>query len=293
MDRCDRAWAAGFFDGEGWANATGGRRRRTRQPYAQINQAGADGPPEVLLRFREVVGVGRVAIGDADANLYRWTASSRGDVATTFEVLAPWLGIIKRRQFGRALNVNTAEEIGAEMRAADEELAWAAGLFDGEGSVYLLRHRTHDGYLYVEAALTQSGLVLPEVLTRFEHAVGYGRIYGPYPAEEPWLPVYRWKASRRPHVEDLVIRLRPWLGSVKRTQAEHALSAVSAQPRLPRGNPSWGSHKSHCIRGHEYAVARIRPFVSRRGGTQRRDSKQCLVCVREQARTRRQLQRRG
>jgi hypothetical protein len=27
-----------------------------------------------------------------------------------------------------------------------EELAWAGGLFDGEGRSYLTKHRTHTGY---------------------------------------------------------------------------------------------------------------------------------------------------
>jgi hypothetical protein len=81
--------------------------------------------------------------------------------------------------------------------------------------------------------------------------------------------------------------LAPRLGSVKTLQARRALRVVVGQAVLPRGRPEWGSHKTHCIHGHEYASARVRPYVSRGVGTQRRENKQCLVCAREQARARR------
>jgi hypothetical protein len=83
--------------------------------------------------------------------------------------------------------------------------------------------------------------------------------------------------------------LWPWLGQVKRAQARAMLKVLNGQPVLPRGNPAWGNRKTHCVNGHEYATARIRPYVPRRGGGQRRDSQQCLVCVRDAARERYRL----
>ena len=64
------------------------------------------------------------------------------------------------------------------------ELAWAAGLFDGEGTISLVTHRkkrktkTYE-YKQVHVLVSQSGS--PEVLERFQRAVGgLGKIYGPY-----------------------------------------------------------------------------------------------------------------
>lgn len=129
----------------------------------------------MLLRFREVVGVGRVAIADANTNLYRWTASSRRDVTATYEALAPWLGKVKRSQFEQALNVARAAACVEEGMLGNEGFAWAAGLFDGEGSVCLGRHGTHDGYFVIEADVTQSGFERPEVLLRFQESWAWGR----------------------------------------------------------------------------------------------------------------------
>jgi hypothetical protein len=205
-------------------------------------------------------------------------------VTTTFETLWPWLGRIKYAQFVNALSLGTERTFAhAGVWDGSTDAAWAAGLFDGEGSVYLLHHGTHAGYFLIEAAVTQSGFELPEVLTRFQKVAAFGSVVGPYDQERAVMPVYRWKAHRRTHVEDLMSRLSPWLGSVKRTQAITALAVVHAQSPLRRGNPAWGYHKTHCVHGHEYASARVRPFVARRGGVQRRDSKQCLTCLREYA----------
>lgn len=175
-----------------------------------------------------------------------------------------------------------------------EALAWAAGLFDGEGSVYLARHRTHAGYLRLEAAITQSDARgMPHVLTQFRRVTSLGFAKGPYPAPPGHDPVYRWKLYRGPDIELMIERLWPWLGAVKREQADRAIRVTRAQLPLPRGNPAWGNRKTHCINGHEYASARVRPFRGRGKNTEPpRASKLCLACLRAHAR-RKRLERRG
>ena len=141
--------------------------------------------------------------------------------------------------------------------------------------------------------VTQSASIgEPEVLTRFNCIVGVGRIYGPYEQVGATMPVFRWKAAAQRDVERVVAQLWPWLGPVKRAQAQRLLDALRSQPALPRGRPDWGSHKTHCIHGHDYATSRIRGYVPRGNGEQPRDSEQCLQCAREQARARREQKRR-
>jgi hypothetical protein len=61
MDRYELAWAAGFFDGEGWADLDQPEGRRTGQPHARVNQADAGGVPGVLDRFKRALGgLGRI-----------------------------------------------------------------------------------------------------------------------------------------------------------------------------------------------------------------------------------------
>jgi hypothetical protein len=290
MDRHELAWAAGFFDGEGWA-----AKNKTRGVQARINQADDNGIPAVLIRFQAALdGLGAIAgpfRKPERRDLYSWTVSSRTDVALLFSLLRPWLGFVKSLQFATA----TGGAVPVQSNIAPNEdvwRAWAAGLFDGEGSTYLLKHRTHPGYLVGELAVTQSSLVgSPEVLRRFAAVVSAGNIAGPFTQRSATKDVYRWKAGARVDVERVLAEMWPWLGEVKRAQAQRMLDVVRAQPELPRGNPAWGNRKTHCINGHEYATARMRPYVARGVGNPRRENQQCLVCLRDYARKQRETRR--
>lgn len=249
----------------------------------------------MLVRFREAVeGIGSIRgpeIKEGREPLYRWTGSSRGGVSRVYELLRPWLSGPKLAEFDAALSgepsllaAGAAPERSVTLA---ESCAWAAGLFDGEGWTGLTKHRSHEGFFALEAAVTQSSSDgAPEVLCRFQQLVGVGTITGPILQKDAVRPVYRWKTYGIVKIESVLALLLPWLSRPKREQARLALDAMHAQPTLPRGNPAWGSHKTHCVHGHGYAAARTRPYKSRRGGAQRRDSKQCLRCSREQARAR-------
>lgn len=290
MDRTELAWAAGFWDGEGSAWLTAPADRTTRYPHARINQADVNGTPYVLERFQRALALGRIQgpeIEEGREPLYRWVVSSRPDVARTYDLLRPWLGEVKALQFEHVLGVPSGRP--PTQCARDEEIAWAAGLWDGEGCVSIMDHRTHEGYFILEASITQSSpKSVPEVLERFRSIVGAGRIYGPYDAGPERQPIYRWKLVRTEGIKAVIAQLEGQIGPVKSMQAASRLAIVLAQPTLPRGDPAWGNRKTRCSRGHEYATARIRPFRSRGVNTEApRASKQCLTCVREDARERR------
>lgn len=292
MDRTELAWAAGFWDGEGSAYLAWAEGRKTGQPHARINQASSRGIPEVLLRFRRSVAIGEVQgpdVVEGKEPLYRWEVTSRGEILATFRALDPYLGPVKRAQFCRVLGLPCPPSQLSARFGRDVDLAWSAGLFDGEGSVYLARHRSHAGYFVLEAGITQSSSSgAPDVLERFKRTFGIGKIYGPYPGGEGHAPVYRWKCHRREQIEAMILALGKQLGEVKREQAAEAIRVIAGQIPLPRGNPAWGNRKTHCIRGHEYATARIRSFRGRGRNTEApRASHQCLACVRQGARAKR------
>jgi hypothetical protein len=284
VDQHELAWAAGFFDGDGWASLSKQKRRRTGQPQARINQASLSDVPQVLVRFRDAVGVGRLGgprTEEGRQPLYWWVASSRADVVRTGELIGPWLSREKRDQFAAATGLRFAV-------TPIDSFAWAAGLFDAEGCVSLSEHRTHVGYRVIDGAVTQGGgSGLPQELERFRSLIGLGKNYGPYEQAGANEPIYRWRAQTPDMVRCAIHVVLPWLGEIKRKQAFDALAVIDGQPVLPRGRTEWGSHKTHCIHGHEYASARVRPYAGRGVGIPRRDSKQCLACAREQARARR------
>ncbi len=248
--------------------------------------------PEVLVRFRAAVdGAGNLGgpyRKPGRQDLWWWTASSRPDVEHVYSALAPWLCSIKVNQLQIALGLSPHPPA----RSLGEELAWAAGFFDAEGSVSLLKHGSHTGYFVGEAAVTQLGDATgSEELSRFRAAVSLGKIFGPFTDRGGARSAYRWKVFPLTEICAVIDALRPWLGTVKRGQADRVLDVLVGQPTLPRGNPAWGSYKTHCVNGHEYATARIRRFGARQGGAAPRESSRCLVCARDAARARRELER--
>ena len=94
-----------------------------------------------------------------------------------------------------------------------EELSWAAGLFDGEGSTSTTK-------------ASRWRLQIPqghrEVLDRFQKAVGgLGHIFGPYPpAPGRKLPRYQWAAQSFEEAQAVLAMLWFKLGTVKRAQAK-------------------------------------------------------------------------
>jgi hypothetical protein len=291
LDSHDLAWAAGFFDGEGWANRT------ERGVQSRINQAGLDGMPEVLLKFQRIVGVGRLkgpVLEEGKQPLYYWEATSRLDITRVAELIGPWLCPVKRAELERTL--------GALLSAAvwpgsmSEELAWAGGFFDGEGSTCLDKHRTHANYFVPVLYVPQSAETgtAPELL-RLRAAIGLGTISGVRRPKPPHRPYRRWRVFTPAKVQLALHLLWPFIGAVKRAQARKVMQVIHSQSDLPRGNPAFGiAGARYCLRGHDKWNARVRPFKGH--GKNEEDPgnhlRQCLTCLRENARARRKRNRR-
>lgn len=109
------------------------------------------------------------------------------------------------------------------------ELAWAAGFFDGEGTIacsFSHRKTSRDGGN--RTLQIQIGQTDPFVLRRFQKAVGgLGVVYGPYSrpngrAKKIWF----WSVANFEHVQAVVAMLWKFLSPIKRQQAFLALQKV-------------------------------------------------------------------
>ena len=293
MDRHELAWAAGFFDGEGWASRSG------RGVHARINQADPDGMPAVLLKFHRIVGVGRLKgprCEEGKQDLYWWEATSRSDVARVADAIGPWLSPPKRAEFERTLRRSLPAVIWPA--APSEELAWAGGFFDGEGSTYLEKHRTHAGHFVPRLYVPQSSEVgIAVELIRLKSALAdLGAISGVRARKGNWRPYRRWRVCKVTAVQLALHLLWPFIGPIKRAQAQKVLQVIHTQPDLPRGNPAFGVAGSrYCLRGHNKRNARVRPFKGRGKNDEDPDLhlRQCLECVRIDARARRESAKRN
>lgn len=93
------------------------------------------------------------------------------------------------------------------------ELAWAAGLWDGEGCSSLKQDR---GQMYFFAQMNSTDQAL---ITRFHAAVAGGKVYGPYHYKSrPTSKVYwRWQAYGN-EARKVLDKLVPYLSDPKAEQ---------------------------------------------------------------------------
>jgi hypothetical protein len=175
-----------------------------------------------------------------------------------------------------------------------EELAWAAGFFDGEGSIGVVRHapRAKRGETKsntsLQMTLVQSGdsaTEPPEPLLRFQHAVaGLGRIR--FRANVSHLgkrPIWVWRATNSAEVQAVVAMLWLWFGTRNRDRARHSISEYRAALF------KW-QDRSHCRRGHPFDDENTRWEIHVRDGKVLR-TRLCRACAREKQALMRQRQR--
>ena len=227
------AWAAGLFDAEGSSSMYLPKARKTPRRQIQVSQASTTGHPLVLDEFREIVGVGNVT-GPYRESLYYWKTTRKDDVDAVATRLWPFLGATKRQQFiqmstdaGRILPM-----LPGTTRAPITELAWAAGLFDGEGAAWVARDRNRPEWRSVALELPQSSADgVPEVLLRFQAALGAGSISGPRAQRNSWsrLPQYRWQLGGRHKVSAVVAALWPHLRAVNRVRFQSMRTILDAE----------------------------------------------------------------
>jgi hypothetical protein len=120
-----------------------------------------------------------------------------------------------------------------------EEIAWAAGFFDGEGSTLLSKK------YQVSLSIGQSGDEAPPILERMNHALGaLGTVRGPY-VRGTHKPAYVLSIVGFERTQAVIAMMWPWLTQPKRDQASSRLLAHSQRVWAGRRDGTL------CIRGHK------------------------------------------
>lgn len=109
-----------------------------------------------------------------------------------------------------------------------EDLAWAAGFYDGEGHT---RARNRSGRHHVVISISQKDR---RVLDKFVQVVGYGKVFGPYIKNGG--VCYQYMVQRSEDACVVLDALWPHLGDMKREQAILAVAAYMDNPVLVQAN---------------------------------------------------------
>jgi hypothetical protein len=150
----------------------------------------------------------------------------------------------------------------------DSNIAWAAGLFEGEGSIHVSSQGNRYRWPRVQITL---GSTDHDVVARFVEIVGVGRIHTQTRPNRNHRTMYRWDV-RGLEAAAILKAFMPWLGARRRAKAEEALALV-AQMNVPNGK------KTHCPHGHPYDEENTSWF---------RGARRCRACNRVECRKRRQ-----
>lgn len=153
----------------------------------------------------------------------------------------------------------------------DSELgiAWAAGLFEGEGSISCvpMKHKGDYSRGYYTRHVCMS-MTDHDVLVKLQLAIGLGKIRGPYQDrrnpnhKQSWV----WTASGYDEMVQVLELFRPYLCSRRQEQIDHFLSFPPAQKkgaqpgntfgRANKGKTIWVD-RTHCRHGHDLAVVGV------------------------------------
>lgn len=120
------------------------------------------------------------------------------------------------------------------VEARKEEIAWAAGLFEGEGTVYL-RPQKENCSAWARSSLSMSDI---EPVAQFHEIVGFGNFggpYGPYRKYTNEKVSYRWTCNIWEEIIILFKSFEPWLSPRRIEQFNNVLNNIPNNLPLQRG----------------------------------------------------------
>jgi len=143
-----------------------------------------------------------------------------------------WQSVTEGNAPSKDLAVEAADEIEAARK--EKMVAWAAGLFEGEGAI--CSAQKYKKVRNTNGEKRKSGfrwwLVIHstdhDVLRRFGEVVGAGRFYGPYADKRSneYKPQLRWATSTLDDAQAVLRLLLPYFGERRKAKAFECLEAV-------------------------------------------------------------------
>jgi hypothetical protein len=117
--------------------------------------------------------------------------------------------------------------------ATELELAWAAGIFEGEGCIYWWRGKNTQGRRVCIALKVH--MTDQDIVERFHAVVGCGHITTRNKALPHHKDQWVWQAGSFRDVRRVFASLGPWFGERRRAKMLEALEAYENQgPKLKR-----------------------------------------------------------
>lgn len=125
---------------------------------------------------------------------------------------------------------------------SEADIAWAAGLFEGEGCICV----TVDRYRRPRVVMSM-GMTDFDVVMRFHAVIGTGATFVRKRQDPKHNEMLVWQVSGN-RSEPPIRLLLPWFGVRRKAKAMEALEAIAQLG-------PWNGEKTHCNHGHPYDEA--------------------------------------
>lgn len=136
--------------------------------------------------------------------------------------------------------------------ATDAELAWAAGLFEGEGSFHIAK--TPYGS---RVPVMNLGMTDRDVVEKFQRIADSSRVKGPIHRVPGRKPMYTLEIAKRSDVKRLILAFLPWFGERRTAKAREVLALIEEL------DAAAAYREKFCKRGHPWTPENI--YTSPRG----------------------------
>ena len=146
------------------------------------------------------------------------------------------------------------------------EVAWAAGIFEGEGCMSLTYSKTVPHA--ARRVRLQVGMTDRDIIERL-HYIWPGvpmvarNSHPNYPGAKM---MFMWRVNKCAEVERILHAMLPWLGERRSQRANELLAAIAAMP------PAGTSGKTHCKNGHALTPENL--------AQRERGYRRCQICRR-------------
>lgn len=132
------------------------------------------------------------------------------------------------------------------------EIAWVAGVLEGEGYFGLIPKKTKSPEHYWEVRI-QCNMTDEDVIRRLHELTGLGAVRGPLPVQKDHhKPAFSWTVNRRSEVICLLNQIRPWMGQRRKARIDDILHAHATGP-----HPKTWQHGTR--QGYEKMACRCAP----------------------------------
>lgn len=114
------------------------------------------------------------------------------------------------------------------MKDTTTDVAWAAGLFEGEGTIYLARSTRRNERPRLALSLSSTD---KDVVEKFRSIFGVGTLTGPYMQKKSTKPCWLWRVRKEEDCDSMIEALYPYLGTRRRMTIDSLLAEKEESDR--------------------------------------------------------------